>query len=171
MKGVGIVWVILRCVLYMYVHGEGVVVLYEERQVGGCFQAVALIVGCLVVTCHAGFVIVLAYAMFCIDYGDVGPCVPFSVLHGESITDQASPRTPTQRTFQPQEAVQPQRNQTILQADTPAQKANYSYKRSHPMMMSFLRVTPSCLQVCDVCSLQRWEDHFRCTSKGSMCSK
>ena len=54
------------------------------------------------------------------------------VLHGESITDQASPRTPTQRTFQPQEAVQPQRNQTILQADTPAQKANYSYKRSHP---------------------------------------
>ena len=31
------------------------------------------------------------------------------VLHGESITDQASPRTPTQRTFQPQEAVQPQR--------------------------------------------------------------
>ena len=46
------------------------------------------------------------------------------VLHGESITDQASPRTPTQRTFQPQEAVQPQRNQTILQADTPAQKAN-----------------------------------------------
>ena len=41
------------------------------------------------------------------------------VLHGESITDQASPRTPTQRTFQPQEAVQPQRNQTILQADTP----------------------------------------------------
>ena len=34
------------------------------------------------------------------------------VLHGESITDQASPRTPTQRTFQPQEAVQPQRNQS-----------------------------------------------------------
>ena len=31
-------------------------------------------------------------------------------------------RTPTQRTFQPQEAVQPQRNQTILQADTPSQK-------------------------------------------------
>ena len=56
------------------------------------------------------------------------------VLHGESSTDhwQASPRTPTQRTFQPQEAVQPQRNQTILQADTPAQKANYPYKRSHP---------------------------------------
>ena len=26
----------------------------------------------------------------------------------------------------------PQRNQTILQADTLAQKANYSYKRSHP---------------------------------------
>ena len=46
------------------------------------------------------------------------------VLHGESITDQASPRTPTQRTFQPQEAVQPQQNQTILQADTPAQKAH-----------------------------------------------
>ena len=46
----------------------------------------------------------------------------WSVLHGESITDQASPRTPTQRTFQPQEAVQPQRNQTILQADTPAQQ-------------------------------------------------
>ena len=40
-----------------------------------------------------------------------------ALLHGESITDQASPRTPTQRTFQPQEAVQPQRNQTILQAD------------------------------------------------------
>ena len=54
------------------------------------------------------------------------------VLHGESITDRASPRTPTQRTFQQQEAVQPQRNQTILQADTPAQKAKYSYKRSHP---------------------------------------
>ena len=49
------------------------------------------------------------------------------LLYGESITDQASPRTPTQRTFQPQEAVQPQRNQTILQADTPAQKANYPY--------------------------------------------
>ena len=59
-------------------------------------------------------------------------CVFMRVLHGESITDQASPRTPTQRTFQPQEAVQPQRNHTILQADTPAQKANYSYKRSHP---------------------------------------
>ena len=58
--------------------------------------------------------------------------VPAAVLHGESITEQASPRTPTQCTFQPQEAVQPQRNQTILQADTPAQKANYSYKRSHP---------------------------------------
>ena len=27
------------------------------------------------------------------------------VLHGESITDQALPRTPAQRTFQPQEAV------------------------------------------------------------------
>ena len=26
----------------------------------------------------------------------------------------------------------PKRNQTILQADTPAQKANYSHKRSHP---------------------------------------
>ena len=46
------------------------------------------------------------------------------VLHGESNTSQASPRTPTQRTFQPQEAVQPQRNQTILQPYTPAQKAN-----------------------------------------------
>ena len=55
-----------------------------------------------------------------------------NVLHGESITDQASPRTPTHRTFQPQEAVQPQRNQTILQADTPAQKANYPYNRAHP---------------------------------------
>ena len=54
------------------------------------------------------------------------------VLHGERNTDQASPRTPTQLTFQPQDAVQPQRNQTIHQADTPAQKANYSYKRSHP---------------------------------------
>ena len=53
--------------------------------------------------------------------GDTG------VLHGESITDQASPRTPTPRTFQPQEAVQPKRNQTILQADTPAPKANYSW--------------------------------------------
>ena len=56
----------------------------------------------------------------------------YSVLHGESNTGQASPRTPTQRTFQAQEAVQPQLNQTILQPDTPAQKANYSYKRSHP---------------------------------------
>ena len=37
----------------------------------------------------------------------------------ESNTGQASPRTPTQRTCQPQEAVQPQRNQTILQPDTP----------------------------------------------------
>ena len=36
------------------------------------------------------------------------------------------------RTFQPQEAVQLQRNQTILQPDTPAQKANYSHKWSHP---------------------------------------
>ena len=54
------------------------------------------------------------------------------VLHGESNTGQASPRTPTQRTFQPQEAVQPQQNQTILQPDTPAQKAKYSYKWSHP---------------------------------------
>ena len=61
------------------------------------------------------------------------------VLHGESITDQASPRTPTQRTFQPQEAVLPQRNKTILQADTPAQKANYSYKWSH-----CIRVTLHC---------------------------
>ena len=61
------------------------------------------------------------------------------VLPGESNTDQASPRTPTQRTFQPQEAVQPQRNQTILQADTPAQKANYSYKWSH-----CIRVTLHC---------------------------
>ena len=51
----------------------------------------------------------------------------FLLVHGESNTDQASPRTPTQCTFQPQEAVQPQRNQTILQPDTPAQKANYSY--------------------------------------------
>ena len=33
--------------------------------------------------------------------------VPADVLHGESSTDQASPRTPTQRTCQPQEAVQP----------------------------------------------------------------
>ena len=37
---------------------------------------------------------------------------PTDVLHGESITDQASPRTPTQRTFQPQEAVQPTPNHT-----------------------------------------------------------
>ena len=29
------------------------------------------------------------------------------VLHGESNTGQALPRTPTQRTFQPQDAVQP----------------------------------------------------------------
>ena len=28
--------------------------------------------------------------------------------------------------------MQPQRNQTILQADTPAQKANYPYNRAHP---------------------------------------
>ena len=40
--------------------------------------------------------------------GMATPChVCRHVLHGESITDQASPRTPTQRTFQPQEAVQP----------------------------------------------------------------
>ena len=50
------------------------------------------------------------------------------VLHGESNTGQASPRTRIQRTFQSQEAVQPQRNQTIRQPDTPAQKAKYSYK-------------------------------------------
>ena len=37
----------------------------------------------------------------------VGWLVLLCVLHGESITDQASPRIPTQRTFQPQEAVQP----------------------------------------------------------------
>ena len=48
------------------------------------------------------------------------------VLHGESITDQASPRTPTQRTFQPQEAVQPQRNPTKLQ-HTPSQNTQLSY--------------------------------------------
>ena len=43
--------------------------------------------------------------------GDV--LIRFStVVHGESITDQASPRTPTQRTFQPQEAVQPTPNHT-----------------------------------------------------------
>ena len=54
------------------------------------------------------------------------------VLHGESNTGQAPPRTPTQRTFQPQEAVQTQRNHTILKPDTPAQKAKYSYKWSHP---------------------------------------
>ena len=48
------------------------------------------------------------------------------VLHGESNTGQASPRTPTQRMFQPQEAVQPKQNQTIRQPDTPAQKAKYS---------------------------------------------
>ena len=54
------------------------------------------------------------------------------VLHGESNIGQASPRTPTQRTIQPQESAQPQRNQTTLQPDTPARKANYSYKWSHP---------------------------------------
>ena len=54
------------------------------------------------------------------------------MLHGESNTGQASPRTPTQRAVQPQEAVQPQRNQTILQPDTPAQKAKYSCNWSHP---------------------------------------
>ena len=73
-------------------------------------------------------------------------CRFLRVLHGESITDQASPRTPTQCTFQPQEAVQPQRNQTILQADTPAQKANYSYKWSHPTSLS----------TCNIKYLNRW---------------
>ena len=42
-------------------------------------------------------------------------------IHGESNTGQASPRTPTQRTIQPQEAAQPQRNQTILQPDDGSQ--------------------------------------------------
>ena len=81
------------------------------------------------------------------DHGNGGACIFVAgvgqlVLHGESITDQASPRTPTQRTFQPQEAVQPQQNQTILQADTPAQKANYSYKRSHPTPLEADATTP-----------------------------
>ena len=35
------------------------------------------------------------------------PCVAFSVLHGESSTGQASPRTTIQRMCQPKEAVQP----------------------------------------------------------------
>ena len=81
------------------------------------------------------------------------------VLHGESNTGQASPRTPTQRTIQPQEAVQPQRNQSILQADTPAQKANYSYKRSHPTPcvstgttheVFFIDLSFSCMRMRDV---------------------
>ena len=45
------------------------------------------------------------------------------VVHGESNTSQASPRMTIQRMCQPQEAVQPQQNQIILQPDTPAQKA------------------------------------------------
>ena len=55
-----------------------------------------------------------------------------SVLHGESNRGHASPRTTIQRMCQPQEAVQTQRNQTILQCGTPAQKKKWSYKWSHP---------------------------------------
>ena len=69
----------------------------------------------------------------------------FSVLHGESNTGQASPRTPTQRTIQPQEAAQPQRNQTILQPDTPAQQANYSYKWSHPILLRVTHAYGACV--------------------------
>ena len=43
------------------------------------------------------------------------------LFRGQVQNVQCYTRTPTQRTFQPQEAVQPQRNQTILQPDTPAQ--------------------------------------------------
>ena len=57
--------------------------------------------GCLVAAVHAWLF-------------DALECCMFGVLHGESITGQASPRTPTQRTFQPQIAVQPQRNQTMF---------------------------------------------------------
>ena len=41
------------------------------------------------------------------------------VLHGESNRGQASPRPTIQRMCQPQEAVQTQRNQTIVQRDSP----------------------------------------------------
>ena len=59
------------------------------------------------------------------------------MLHGESNRGQASPRTTTQRMCQPQEAVQTQRNQTMLQRDTPAQKTKGSYKWSHPKPHQF----------------------------------
>ena len=48
--------------------------------------------------------------------------VSCGVLHGESITDQASPRTPTQRTFQPQEAVQPQRTKPYSKPTLPRER-------------------------------------------------
>ena len=44
------------------------------------------------------------------------------VLHRESNRGQASPRTMIRRMCQPQEAVQTECNQTVLQRDTPAQK-------------------------------------------------
>ena len=58
------------------------------------------------------FVVAVQYVMFCVFSGDARPVQlslspEIRVLHAESNTGQASPRTPTQRTFQPQEAVQP----------------------------------------------------------------
>ena len=57
----------------------------------------------------------------CVNWCYASPGLPFSivlgawsVLHGESITDQASPRTPTQRTCQPQEAAW-----SVRSTDTP----------------------------------------------------
>ena len=44
------------------------------------------------------------------------------IVYGESNRGQASPRTTLHRMCQLQEAVQTERNQTILQRDTPAQK-------------------------------------------------
>ena len=49
-----------------------------------------------------------------------GATTPFPVLQGESNRGQASPRTTIQRMCQPQEAVQTQRYQPILQRDTPS---------------------------------------------------
>ena len=70
----------------------------------------------------------------CADLKDSDDDPAGSVLHGESITDQASPRTPTQRTFQ----------------KANAQKANYSYKRSHPTP---LEADAHTLGLCSVCQV------------------
>ena len=53
-----------------------------------------------------------------------------NVLHGDSSTGQATPRMPTQRTIQPQEAAQPHRNQTILQPDKQCVQLQWYYVHS-----------------------------------------